>query len=346
MKTWGLLSKYKLELYGFSIIWIMIYHGNFLNRITHNNQFVYFISNFLDHGNCGVDIFLFLSGIFCFYSMKNHKGLKEFYQKRMVRLFFPVVIIYGFYWAYDCILKKHNLILFIEKITSLYFWLNGERSIWFIALIVPLYFFYPLLYNKFLTKYSEKTNWLIVLGMCVSICLFVCLGKLYFFPLYKAYEIAITRIPVFLIGSCLGIYVYEDRPISLSVLIFSFLVMILGILAFGFKMVPVVSFFRVPYLLTAPCLALWICILLDYIRLPGVNQILSMFGEVSLELYLSHLVVREIAKHVQLWGSNNLFNFVKYLFFVVLASYTISKIVNILFQQMLKKISKRKVISC
>ena len=32
--TWGILSKYKNELYGFSIIWIILFHGLELRRAS------------------------------------------------------------------------------------------------------------------------------------------------------------------------------------------------------------------------------------------------------------------------------------------------------------------------
>ena len=52
------------ELYGFSILWIMLFHGIILKNTALPSKFR-FLTRFLENGNCGVEIFLFLSGI-CF----------------------------------------------------------------------------------------------------------------------------------------------------------------------------------------------------------------------------------------------------------------------------------------
>lgn len=113
---WGLLSKYKGELYGFSILWIMIFHGlNFKN--TGLPKIFKFISGFLKHGNCGVEVFLFLSGVYLYYSMRKDDNVLSFYKKRVLRVYLPVLVIDGFYWLYTCIIKAGNIELFMKNIT-------------------------------------------------------------------------------------------------------------------------------------------------------------------------------------------------------------------------------------
>lgn len=83
--TWGILSKYRNELYGFSIIWIILFHGLELKK-TVLPKALKFIEPFLKHGNCGVEIFLFLSGICLYFSLKKNQDIIYFFKKRVSRI--------------------------------------------------------------------------------------------------------------------------------------------------------------------------------------------------------------------------------------------------------------------
>ncbi|BCZ26302.1 hypothetical protein EUBC25_03890 [Claveliimonas bilis] len=65
---WGDLSKYRNQLYGLSILWIMIFHvyETFQNQLSFN----WISSVIFLNGYIGVDVFLFLSGISMRYAMK------------------------------------------------------------------------------------------------------------------------------------------------------------------------------------------------------------------------------------------------------------------------------------
>ena len=84
--TWGLLSKYKNELYGFSIIWIILFHGIILKKCALPKS-LKIIENFLKHGNLGVEIFLFLSCVCLYFSMRSDNNILNFYRKRLIRIF-------------------------------------------------------------------------------------------------------------------------------------------------------------------------------------------------------------------------------------------------------------------
>lgn len=77
--SWNLLSQYKAELYGFSILWIMLFRGIAQHSIGALDRNLSFMTNFIKHGNCGVEVFLFLSGVFLYFSMKNIKSSISFF---------------------------------------------------------------------------------------------------------------------------------------------------------------------------------------------------------------------------------------------------------------------------
>lgn len=61
--SWGLFSKYKSELYGISIFWIMLFHGLSIKSVALPKS-IDLITKILQHSNCGVESFLFGAGIF------------------------------------------------------------------------------------------------------------------------------------------------------------------------------------------------------------------------------------------------------------------------------------------
>lgn len=68
---WGDLSKYRSQIYALSILWIVIFH--ILETFSDKFQFNWLFAIVFNNGNIGVDIFLFLSGISMYYSMKDMK---------------------------------------------------------------------------------------------------------------------------------------------------------------------------------------------------------------------------------------------------------------------------------
>ncbi len=71
--NWYNLSKYRNIIYGFSAIWIIIFHIEccFPNVVK---QFHPFIVQIFKAGNVGVDIFLIMSGIYLYFSLKKTDG--------------------------------------------------------------------------------------------------------------------------------------------------------------------------------------------------------------------------------------------------------------------------------
>ena len=87
-----LINKYRTALMGFAALWILIFHewvpvfeGG--GKLQAAEEFVKRI------GFCGVDIFLFLSGIGMTYAIKKTRSLSAFYYKRLKRILFPFIAV-------------------------------------------------------------------------------------------------------------------------------------------------------------------------------------------------------------------------------------------------------------
>lgn len=79
--NWYNLSKYRNIIYGFSAIWIVVYHVT-TTFVKMTKSFHPFIIELIQAGNVGVDIFLIMSGICLYFSLKksNGKHILSFYK--------------------------------------------------------------------------------------------------------------------------------------------------------------------------------------------------------------------------------------------------------------------------
>ena len=335
--SWNILSKYRNELYGISILWVIFLHGlNFKRSST--PYFLEIFEPLLKHGNCGVEIFLFLSGIFLYFSMEKDSNIYSFWKKRLKRILIPFILIDGVYWGYVCIIKEHDIFLFIKNITFYSFWFEGNPQVWFIATIIFLYFIYPFIYSKILK--NQKINRLLYIILFCALSYLMCYIFKSFTPQwYRMVEIGLTRIPVFLIGSYCGILVYSGKAINTNIKFLSLIFVLVGLGYFYVHPISLINNFRIPYLLVGPSLAIWISVCLEIVSSTKGNRLLSLWGGLSLELYLSHVVLRKIFLASPIYGKSAVANFHKYLIFVLLGAYVISKLVVYVQEKVILKVN-------
>ena len=143
------LSKYRTELYGFSILWIMIFHGDAICDVTYFHRFpaLHFVDRFIGWGNMGVEIFILLAGISAYYSFSKDSNALSFYRKRAKRIYIPILLICWPYWIWQLATGAINLKKFALDITLLKFWVTGDQQIWFVSAIVVFYALYPLIHR-------------------------------------------------------------------------------------------------------------------------------------------------------------------------------------------------------
>ena len=136
------LSRYRSQLMGISILWIMLFHSGIEvpDNIVLRALWYLFVSF---GGGCGVDIFFMLSGFGLVYSaskLTNKKQWINWNLKRIVRII-PSYLIVGLLWYLikgDCTL--YNLCQFN-------FLVDGIRDFWFISGIIICYLLFPLLFE-------------------------------------------------------------------------------------------------------------------------------------------------------------------------------------------------------
>lgn len=95
----NLVSKYRGVIYGFSIIYIVLFHGIAIDKGNYSFGIptLHWLQDFLIMGNIGVDIFLLLSGICLYFSFQKNDNAYAFMKKRLARVVPSAYIVYAVY---------------------------------------------------------------------------------------------------------------------------------------------------------------------------------------------------------------------------------------------------------
>lgn len=291
------LSEYRSELYGFSILWIMIFHA-YLTEVSYfrGRKYLEDLNDYIHLGACGVEIFLILSAMGLYFSFQKNKDLYQYLKRRVVRIFLPVFFMILPFQIYWCAIGKANAETVLPAALGLLFWFTGNQQIWFISLMVVLYLLYPYIYAFVFSKPEKKLSapfrTLILIALTV--------GLLYTFDktahdTFMTYEIALTRIPSFLIGVIVGKYVYEKKKFP----VWCWLIVV-PLLVFGNYMAlnhkySARLYSRLARLeISVPLMFIMAAVFMFTPKF--IRAFLSFFGNISLELYISHLIVYRLYK--------------------------------------------------
>ena len=251
------------------------------------------LTPFLKVGNCGVDIFLFLSGYCLTLSFNKNPDIKSFYKKRIVRLIIPFLIISIPYYIIKNLVRtplsngEFNILGFFKDITGESFFFEGLRTTWFVHAIFLMYIIFPILY-----KICNKN---IYYAICAWIVSYFVLALLYLTCTnYYSFAIAACRLPVFTSGVLFSMYNIcpqkNKRILTLSavyLLVFIFIFPIRKHLPQNFLWLFFFTFvLPVIYIIGHIC---------EKIKSKGVCYYV---GQYSLEIYLIHVMILNILK----WG--------------------------------------------
>lgn len=300
----GWISRYRSELFGISILSIMLFHftADFGHAVSHG---VIDIADFpikceliLGYlrvfGSIGVEVFVFLSGMGLYYSFTKDDRLGNFYKKRFQRILIPYLIVGIIFWVIkDFYYNNANTVTFLKDMTFYSLPSRGVHTLWFIGLMLGLYIVFPVIFKMLDSEHYRTLNFIILLAVTYGFPVLI-----YFLnnEVSSNSAIATTRIPLFVIGCYMGRYIKEGRKLPWpSAVIF---------VAVSFMMKYTIMHFDTPpffgrYFSGIYSLGLIITVvtLLHLIRnWNGLNAVLRWFGKYSLEIYLTHVSLRNLMK--------------------------------------------------
>lgn len=289
----GLISKYRGELFGLSIISIIVFH--FFLRVKNSGTDTFcVIANVYDSliSSVGVECFLFLSGMGLYFSMMKNSGTLQFYKKRMSRVLLPYAVWGAVFWiSLDLLAKGKGIAEFLFDYSLLSFWVEGDSVLWYIAFIVVMYLLFPLIFRILNSEKHASVCFVIMLAVCIA---FAVLLKFFAPTVYDHIEIAVNRIPIFLFGTYMGRRIYKNdnfRIGDLLLVLLGIAVHIYGVLQrsgiIGLKF----GFSRYEFALFSVSL-IYICVwLLSKVHLHRFKAFLRGAGAISLELYMTHVTI-------------------------------------------------------
>ena len=298
------ISKYRDELFGLAIISIVLFHfsvdfvsaldkgiigyGPILWKSHAIEEYFKFISSI------GVEIFVLLSGMGLYFSFSKNSNICQFYKKRYLKILPPYLIVAAIFWAFkDFKFQGEGIKEYLADISFCTFFTDGVHTIWFIALLIVLYLAFPLIY-KLLNKEKGRLSWLVLL-------LIITYGgpiiMYYIEPeLYAKLSIAATRIPLFVIGCFAGSHIKNGTVIKYKYIV------LFCIISFAAKFIRVYA--HLDNYINRYLDGLYACGLL--LALTGLlvvfreydlfNKILRFFGKYSLEIYMTHVAMRNLMK--------------------------------------------------
>ena len=288
---WGMISTHRQEIMGIACLWVIFHHNTFDWPAA-----LWLVRKLATYGNAGVDIFLFLSGISLYFAYQKKPKLRTFYQRRIVRLIVPYLLLAVPYWIWrDLYLQKGNFLL---DVTMLSFPLEGVITTWYVGAILVFYLAFPLIYKLYYetdqicgVPVSRKTTMILVPAFMAA----VCFGMMYLCPeLYDHIEIGLTRSVIFLIGCAAGQRVYRKEPMGSEWLWISGVFLGFYLLVFRTTVRLPDYWIRMTYAPTAVSLVLLLTWILSSVSWKPLKRVLVYFGDRSLELYLAHVLLKNV----------------------------------------------------
>ena len=292
------VSRYREELKGIAILWVIFFHA--LIPLT---GLLYHIQKI---GYGGVDIFFFLTGYGLYYSLEKNGNIRAYWGRRMRRIL-PAYLPFIFCWI--LVMFPRYQLSTVQAIRSgmgnlllLGYWFTVPKTFnWYIGGLTLFLLLAPLFHG--LLSGSGKPAKTFFFLLCVSVGLgFCCVGLDQY--------MAISRLPVFLLGMA---FAMPLRPFQVSPGVKRGLYM----LSFGVGIfILLLCFARYPELLLTYAMY-WhpfalitppLCIGLAYLfhkgeKIRGIFLPLRLFGEASFEIYLFNIWMVEMGKRYAVSGS-------------------------------------------
>lgn len=275
-----MISKSRLTLFGIGTIAVLLAHSTLIVTVPKVLQVL------LGNGAIwAVRMFFFLSaiGLVCS-ANKNGLVVREYYLKRVRRVLIPFLLIGIPFYFWQEILLYHRPLHFLTKVTLLEYWISGKGHVWYLAVLLPLYLVFPLLYR--VLKSCRGKHELLTIGWIVFDVLLHKLAVNY----CDMVENMFTSVFAFLFGMLVA-----DRVDSLKKRD-AFLVVV-GIAAF-----PIVSVLtdgnnvlvRYSSCFVGICMSFLFAYIFIKIRLGYLDKLLKTIGTYSLELYITNVFLIEI----------------------------------------------------
>lgn len=290
MKTADML-KYRNHWMGLAIFCVVMYHS----ELFIDSAALTFAKTFL-YG--GVDLFLFASGIGCYFSLNKDSDNINFMKRRLYRIM-PVYCVFMCFWCtYEFFFHQMRLRSILGNFLGIqYFTSNDDFFNWYISAILLFYLIAPY-FKQFLDRTASNK------GRFFLLC-FLVLASIPFWGT-QFFILTVTRIPIFYIGMWFGKEcTKEELPkrfisVCMMLMIFGILILIFANLFLQERLWGI-GMYWYPFILITPGVGVLLSLLFKGMeKMKGISLIgkgFSALGKISFEIYLTHIFVFHVLAH-------------------------------------------------
>lgn len=277
-----LLSKYRTQLMGVAALMIILCHAPQYGVDVHG-----ILRKLLVFLNIGVDIFLFLSGMGCCFSLMKPHRYFPWLKKRFIRLLIPYTIILLMLRVIGFGIVNISWSEWLLYFSTLRFWTHHD-GMWYIALLVLLYPLAPFFFKIFEHSKNRALSAIILLVLILLIThIQIKTPSDLTNSILINLQWAFKRIVSFILGMYLAPYIKRGLRVNIFY--------IMGASAFGcvlFHFLMRDVFYSWLYVL--PVLLLF-CLFFDRLSEKSVSDIFFLWlGSASLESYLTNIGIKAL----------------------------------------------------
>ncbi len=283
MKGLGLgydvLSRCRSELMGLAMLWVLLFHAFYMTPQAK------WLQSFKELGYLGVDVFILLSAMGLAMSLSRKKQrYGDYLKRRLVRVLPLYWLTVGLYGLVLRLAGQTSLRTVLWSLSTLFYWFHKPSIFnWYIPGLLAFYLLAPPA-----VALLKRCRYKLPVVVAVSL---LCYPLFHFLQMRGVTHLndVILRIPVFLLGLLLGLYIAQERRLTWRSLCFwaalPLLVPPLKGMIHYYYLPPCFSFAMSCVIL---CLGLgWLLALLPE---KGPRRLLRLLGECSLEIYLLNVV--------------------------------------------------------
>lgn len=280
-------SKHRQFLMGLSAVLIMLFHFSANYKLPDNP-----VINLLYDCNVGVEIFLLMSGIGLYFSFNNKQvDFKHYYIKRILNVYLVFLIInLPTVIVWDFVVHHNSFGQFFLDWFSFSNWTGKSHLGWYVSFAMMLYLIYPLIFKALKWAQKKKLDLILTVIFIVVWIAGSFLLRKYAEHIFNITELAVTRVPIFLIGCYLGQFVYEKKTVTWRLYAVAFA----GVAVWfvikcicGGEMI----YGRYSHCLLAVSISLVLIVILNFVNIKPIYNFFSYLGTMSLELYLIHCAI-------------------------------------------------------
>lgn len=277
---YDVLSRCRSELMGLAMVWVLLFHAFYMTPQTK------WLRDLKDLGYLGVDVFILLSAMGLAVSLSRRKQrYGDYLKRRLVRVLPLYWLVVGLYGLALRLAGQVSLRTVVWSLSTLFYWFQKPSIFnWYIPGLLAFYLLAPPA-----VALLKRCRYKLPVVAALSL---LCYPFFHFLQMRGVTHLndVILRIPVFLLGLLLGLFIAQGRQLAWwSLCLWAALPFMVPLLK------GMIHYYYLPANLSFALGCVILCLglgwLLSLLPEKGPRRLLRLLGECSLEIYLLNVVL-------------------------------------------------------